>query len=52
MAKKTPMKTAKTAKTAAKAAPATRRAAASGQPAAKGKYQQAGAPWWKQFLLR
>lgn len=39
---------------AAKPAARSQRAAApaSGTPGSQPKYQQAGAPWWKQFLPR
>lgn len=52
MAKKSSAKTSKKPAKAAKAAPKAQRRAAksSGRPIAKAKYQQSGAPWWKQFL--
>jgi hypothetical protein len=54
MAKKSSAKTKKPAKTA-KAAPRGQRSGAAATRSAAGakpKYQQAGAPWWKQFLPR
>ena len=63
MAKKTTAKAAKKPARAAKAAPKAKRATKSAatkkaapkartstSAAAAGKYQQSGAPWWKQFL--
>jgi len=52
MAKKSSAKASKKPSKAAKPAPRVQRSAAagSGKPIAKAKYQQSGAPWWKQFL--
>ncbi len=52
MAKKSPAKQTKKKTKTAPAAPRTRSAsvASSGKRAAQAKYQQSGAPWWKQFL--
>jgi hypothetical protein len=52
MAKKSSAKASKKPAKSAKAAPRVQRgaAAAGAKPVAKAKYQQAGAPWWKQFL--
>jgi hypothetical protein len=53
MAKKSSAKTSKKPTKVAKAAPRAQRSPArkaSGKPVAKAKYQQSGAPWWKQFL--
>lgn len=53
MAKKSPAKAGKKSVKTAKAAPrGQRRAAAAGsrKASAKVKYQESGAPWWKQFL--
>ena len=52
MAKKSSAKNNKK-KVKAAAAPRAQRSAAparGSQPATKAKYQQSGAPWWKQFL--
>jgi hypothetical protein len=53
MAKKSPAKQTKKVIKTAPAAPRAQRAASvtsSRKPAAQSKYQQSGAPWWKQFL--
>lgn len=54
MAKKASTKGSKKPPTPARAAPPPRRGAAAaagtGRVGAKVKYQQSGAPWWKQFL--
>lgn len=51
--KKSSAKTSKKPTKSAKAAPRAQRRAApasGGKAVAKAKYQQSGAPWWKQFL--
>jgi hypothetical protein len=53
MAKKSPAKQTKKKTKTAPAAPRAQRPASvagSGKRAAQAKYQQSGAPWWKQFL--
>lgn len=53
MAKKSSAKANKKPVKSNRAAPRVQRSAAAagvGKPTAKVKYQQAGAPWWKQFL--
>jgi hypothetical protein len=53
MAKKSSAKASKKPVKSAKAPVRAQRSAAvtgSGKSPAKAKYQQAGAPWWKQFL--
>ena len=54
MAKKSSAKSSKKPAKAAKPAARSQRAAApaGGKSGAQPKYQQAGAPWWKQFLPR
>lgn len=53
MAKKSSAKASKKPVKPAKTPARVQRSAAitgSGKPLVKAKYQQAGAPWWKQFL--
>jgi hypothetical protein len=53
MPKKSPAKQTKKKIKIAPAAPRAQRSASvtgSGKSAAQSKYQQSGAPWWKQFL--
>lgn len=52
MAKKPPAKQTKKMSKRAPAAPRAQRSASatSSGKAAQSKYQQSGAPWWKQFL--
>jgi len=54
MAKKASAKSSKKSSKPARSAPPARRSAASPSTGARGgakvKYQQSGAPWWKQFL--
>jgi hypothetical protein len=53
MAKKSSAKASKKSRKTVAAAPRVQRSATTasgGKAIAKAKYQQSGAPWWKQFL--